>query len=113
MGGPLSSLAQKNAKLRRDGEAGKGTIKELKSLLEKNKELAEKFEWSPERFNAAGFNYDLIIKIMEFQEKLKIKPVDGEAGPKTIEKLPKLPVGENKILEFLFKFTDEIENELV
>ena len=47
---------------------------------------------------------------MKFQEREKIRPIDGVAGPKTAKKLP---VGENKILEFLFKFTDEIENELV
>ena len=61
---------------------------------------------------AGAFDKDLIEKIFKFQEVNKLTP-DGVAGPDTIEKLPKLPVGENKILEFLFKFTDEVENELV
>ena len=87
-------------------------------LLDQNRKLAKKYNWQPKAFGAGAFDKDLIEKIFKFQEVNKLTP-DGVAGPDTIEKLPKLPVapklpvGENKILEFLFKFTDEVENELV
>ena len=74
-----------------------------------NRDAMRKAKIKPQAFGAERFDEELIRKIVEFQEANELEP-DGIAGSKTIEKLP---VGENKILEFLFKFTDEIENELV
>ena len=79
-------------------------------LIDQNKNQSKELGWTPSNFGADGFDENLINKIMEFQEREKIRPIDGVAGPRTADKLP---IGENKILEFLFKFTDEVENELV
>ena len=96
-----------------DGVAGKRTVKRLKYLITKNKQLAKKYKWEPKDFGAEKFDINLIYKIFEYQSKNNLK-ADGKAGKGTIKsKSARANISENKILEFLFKFTDEVENELV
>jgi hypothetical protein len=96
-----------------DGVAGEKTVKRLKYLITKNKQLAKKYKWEPKDFGAEKFDINLIYKIFEYQSKNNLK-ADGKAGKGTIKsKSARANISENKILEFLFKFTDEVENELV